>query len=201
MTLTAHPTSMRLSFRHAVRASRGFTLIELMVTLAIAVVLMLVAAPSLIQVRKNSQLSDAVNSFIVGAGTARSAALKTGRNCFIVPNGATGWQTGWFVFVDNNWNSQYDAGIDDVLLMRDAISAEISISTPGSTALSAGALIFNGTGFPKQLSGTPPVPSAPGNGTLTMALPGANGRSSSIVVDTAGRVRSCTTGSPGCSAS
>ena len=174
----------------------GFTLIELMVTVAIGTVLMVVAVPNLVQFRKNAQLSDAVSNLILATGTAKSAALKTGRDAYVVRNdNAMGWSSGWFVFVDNNWNQQYDAGTDEVVLRHDAITPEITITTPGTTALSAGYVLFNGSGFPKTKAG------AVGNGTLVMALPAPNGRSSSIVIDTAGRVRSCITGSAGCTAS
>ncbi len=174
----------------------GFTLIELLVTIGIGVVLMLVAAPSLVQFRKNAQLSDAVSNFILATGTAKSAALKSGREAYVVRNDNTlGWQSGWFVFVDNDWDQQYTAGTDELVLKHDAISSDITITTPGTTALSAGYLLFSGSGFPKTKTG------AVGNGTLVMALPDPNGRSSSIVVDTAGRVRSCKTGSAGCTAS
>ena len=173
----------------------GFTLIELMVTIAIGVTLMLVAAPNLIQFRKNAQLSDAVSNFILATGTAKSTALKTGRNTYIVRKvNALGWSSGWFVYVDNNWNNQYDAGTDDVILSHDAISSDITVTTPGTTAFSDGVLLFNGSGFPKTKDGSL------GNGTLIMALPSPNGRSSSIVIDTAGRVRSCVTGTAGCTA-
>lgn len=173
----------------------GFTLIELMVTIAIGVTLMLVAAPNLIQFRKNAQLSDAVSNLILATGTAKSTALKTGRNTYIVRKvNALGWSSGWFVYVDNNWNSQYDAGTDDVILSHDAISSDITVTTPGTTAFSDGVLLFNGSGFPKTKDGSL------GNGTLIMALPSPNGRSSSIVIDTAGRVRSCVTGTAGCTA-
>ena len=173
----------------------GFTLIELMVTVSIGTVLMLVAAPNLIQFRKNAQLSDAVSNLILATGTAKSAALKTGRDAYVVSNvNALGWSSGWFVFIDNNWNQQYDAGTDEVVLSHNAITPEITITTPGTTAFSAGYVLFNGSGFPKTKAG------AAGNGTLVMALPAPNGRSSSIVIDTAGRVRSCITGAAGCSA-
>ena len=184
------------AIRHRLRRGvAGFTLIELLVTIGIGVVLMLVAAPSLVQFRKNAQLSDAVSNFILATGTAKSAALKSGREAYVVRNDNTlGWQSGWFVFVDNNWDQQYTAGTDELVLKHDAISSDITITTPGTTALSAGYLLFSGSGFPKTKTG------GVGNGTLVMALPNPNGRSSSIVVDTAGRVRSCKTGTSGCSA-
>lgn len=174
---------------------KGFTLIELIVTIAIGAVLMLAAAPSFEQIRRNANLSDAVSNFILASGTAKSAALKTGRNGFVAANDATtGWTSGWFVYLDNNWNEQYDAGTDDLILMHDALSPDISVSTPGATAFSEGYLLFNASGFPRiktTSSGTP-------NGTLIMSV---TNRSSSVVLNTAGRVRSCKTGDPGCTSS
>ena len=186
---------LETSHRRTGRSAAGFTLIELLVTIGIGVVLMLVAVPNLVQFRKNAVLSEAVSNFILATGTAKSAALKSGREAYVMRNdNALGWQSGWFVFVDNNWDQQYTAGTDELVLRHEAVSPDITIAAPGTTALSAGYLLFNGSGFPKTKAG------GIGNGTLVMALPDPNGRSSSIVIDTAGRVRSCKTGTTGCSA-
>ena len=165
------------------RMTRGFTLIELMVTLAILAVLMVVAAPSFVQIQRNSQLSDAVNSFVLATSSAKSAALKTGFNTLIVPNDALlGWKSGWSVFVDKNWDNIYDESTDLIVLKREALLDQITVATPGTTALSDGLLAFNASGFPKTRTDTF------GNGTLIMSI---TGRVSNIIVDTAGRVRSC----------
>lgn len=192
--MTHHYKTRHGACKHAANrrlAEGGFTLIELLVTFAIGVILMVVAVPSFVQFRINAQLSDAVSNLIMASGTAKSAALKTGRDTYIVVNDSTqGWKSGWFVFVDNDWNQQYNAGVDEVLLRHDALSSDITVTTPGTTAFSSGYLRFNSSGFPKLKSG------GAGNGVVVMAVPN---RSSSIVVDTAGRVRSCKTGSAGCS--
>lgn len=170
----------------AMKTNSGFTLIELLVTVAIGVTLMVVAAPSFVKIRANGQLADAVNSFIVSSGTAKSGALKTGKDVYLVANDTTlGWRSGWFVFVDNNWDEDYDAGTDEVLLRHEALAADIVVTTASTTTVGEGYLRFNGSGFPKTKTG------GPGNGTVQMANPN---RTSSIVIDTAGRVRSCNTG-------
>ena len=61
----------------------------------------------------------------------------------------------------------------------------------GSNSLAAGYLRFNGSGYPRMKSGAIANQSIILKNTQTL-------RSSTIFIDVAGRVRSCTTGSTGC---
>jgi len=178
--------------RPARRRSAGFTLIELLVTFAIATVLMLVAGPSFIDYRRNSELSDAVSGLVLAAGSAKSAALKSGRNVYVqAQDTSTGWTSGWLVFTDNNWNNAYDAGTDDVILRHEPLSSEIASAPAASTPFAAGYLMFNGAGFPR----IKPPGTGVGNGTLTLST---SKRSTNVIIDTTGRIRSCKTGTAGC---
>lgn len=171
----------------------GFTLIELMITIALAAVLMLVAVPSFVEFQRNAQLSDAVSNFISAANTTRANAMKQGLNTYLVPNNAsTGWSSGWFVYADSNWNQAYDAGTDEVVLRHEALSADVTINTPGVSTLSGTDkyLLFNGSGYPREKTG--------GFGAARIVMSNTSPRSSSIIIDPAGRVRSCKTGSTGC---
>jgi type IV fimbrial biogenesis protein FimT len=192
-TTTTNTAAMRRTSRTRLA---GFTLIELLVTLAIGVVLMVVAVPSFVQFRKNADLSDAVSSFIMASGAAKSAALKSGQNTFMAVNDtAIGWKSGWIVFQDTNWNNTYEEGTDTVVFQREALASDIVVTTPPTTTAASGYLVFTGSGFPGQkLSAT--TVGGMGNGVVVMAN---TQRSSSIVVDTSGRVRSCKTGESGCS--
>ena len=166
--------------------TQGFTLIELLVTIAIGVMLMVVAVPGFIDFRRNTHLSDAVSNFILASGTAKSAALKSGKNAFIAVNDTgAGWNSGWYVFLDNNWNDTYDVDTDEVLLRHEALSTEVVATTPNTTTLTDGYVLFNGSGFPRSKTGSF------GNGTLVMKV---TGRTSYIYIDTSGRVRSCRAG-------
>lgn len=183
------------TLRRAGRAA-GFTLIELMVTLAIAALLLVVAVPGFIDFRKNANLSDAVSNLVLAGGTAKAAALKSGRNAYVAVNdSAQGWTSGWYVFVDNNWDQAYDSG-DEVVLRHDAVSSDITVSAPGTTTMAAGYFRFSGSGYPKL--NTTAAAGTTASGTVVMAN---SIRSSTVVLDTAGRLRSCKTGSAGCSAS
>lgn len=170
----------------------GFTLIELIITIALAAILMVVAVPSFIEFQRNAQLSDAVSNFISAVNTTRANAMKQGLNTYLVPNSASaGWSSGWMVYADSDWNKAYDASTDEVVLRHEALSGDVAISTPGSSTLSGSDkyLLFNGSGYPRTKTGA--------FGAATIVMSNAS-RSSSIIIDPAGRVRSCKTGSAGC---
>ena len=166
----------------------GFTLIELLVTIAIGTTLMVVAVPSFVAFQRNAQLSDAVSNFMSAVNLARSNSMKQGLDSYLVPNSGTDWKTGWNVYADSNWNQSYDAPGDPIVLGFSTIAPSVSIvTTTGSIA--DGYVRFNGSGFPRLKNNTF------GSGTLVMS----NGtRSSSIIIDVVGRVRSCATGTTGC---
>ena len=86
------------------RRLSGFTLIELMVTIAIASILLMIATPSFVAFQRNSELTSLANSFIAAVNATRGEAMKVGRHAMAVPADGTNWSSGWTVFVDNDGN-------------------------------------------------------------------------------------------------
>lgn len=174
-------------------AQTGFTLIELMVTIAIATTLMMVAVPSYVQFQRNAQLSDAVSSFVSAANTARTNAMRQGVNTYLVSATGTNWGSGWFVYSDANWNKIFDVDTEEVILRRQALSTDLTIITPGAAggpnSLVDGYFIFNGSGYPRLKNGSF------SNGRMEIKT---TDRTRTIFFDQIGRVRSCVTGSAGC---
>lgn len=167
---------------------RGFTLVELLVTIVVGVLLMLVAVPSFVTFQRNAQLSDAVSNYIAAINVSRANAMKQGVDSYLVPKSGTDWRTGWTVYADTNFNQSYDAVTDPVLLSFESLATSVYIVTTTSS-LTSGYVRFNGSGYPRLKN------NGFGGGTIVMS----NGtRSSSIIIDPAGRVRSCTTGTTGC---
>ncbi|BEP61695.1 GspH/FimT family pseudopilin [Variovorax sp. V213] len=84
--------------------TRGFTLVELMVTIVVLVILMSVAVPSFDNIRLSSRLNSYSTDLVAGSQVARSEAIKRNaqvRLC-VSSNGTscatTGqWETGWIV--------------------------------------------------------------------------------------------------------
>lgn len=173
---------------------RGFTLVELMVTLALASILMMIAVPNYISFARNSQLSDVVSNFVAGFNAARSNAMRVGLNTLMVPQDTdVGWSSGWMIFTDANWDNDYTAGTDTLVAQHPAIpaGAGITVTVNGGlpNSLSANYLLFNGSGFPKLQSG------AFSNGSIVF---NNVDRSTTIIYSQAGRIRSCKTGDSDC---
>lgn len=84
----------------------GFTIIELMITLVVAAVILMLAAPSFRDFIANNRLTTTTNSFITAISFARSEAVKRTNNVRVVavsPSSANEWGGGWQV-VDNGGN-------------------------------------------------------------------------------------------------
>ena len=126
--------------------TRGFTLIELMVTIAIAAILMVVATPSFVGFQRNSELTAAANGLLAGMNTARSEALKRGAVVRLVPLVGTTWQGGYRIYVDTDRTGTPTA-TDVPITQSSEVPAFISIVPTGTAAGGAPFLEFNGSGF------------------------------------------------------
>ena len=172
---------------------KGFTLIELMITLVIAAILMVVAIPNLTAFKRNAELTSAANGLLGAINAARSEAMKRGMYAMVVPMDGVSWNTnGLAVFVDKDGSRTYDNNRDQTVMTQAVLPSYLSISAP--TGVSAGAatpyLMFDASGYPKTKSG------GIGNQSLTLSRTDLSGtelydQTRRLVIAPNGRVRIC----------
>jgi type IV fimbrial biogenesis protein FimT len=112
------------------RRSRGFTLMESLIALAVASILVTAAVPALQDFIIRNRMSTEVNTFTASLYLARSEAVKRVQNVKICPTtdyqqctGGTIWggtdsqdaHIGWMVFQDVNDNAVVDIDTDTLL--------------------------------------------------------------------------------------
>jgi len=99
---------------------RGFTILELMITLGIVAILVAVGVPGFRSVIMDNRMVSQANLLVTSVNVARSNAVKYQRNAAVcsstnhdaaVPtcSGATDWSTGWIVWVDKDRDGATDA--------------------------------------------------------------------------------------------
>lgn len=118
----------------------GFTLIELMVTLAIAAILLTMGVPSFVTLIKDNRLTAQVNEFVASVNYARSEAIKRGLSIRVCSssngascNGGTNWAQGWIVWIDLNGNGNFNNGNAESLQRIEGISTSGMTFTSGQS--------------------------------------------------------------------
>ena len=130
----------------------AFSLIELMVTLAVLGISLMIAVPSFVKMTNSNRAATETNSLVGALTRARNAAHTRGATITVCTsnNGTTcstgiGWTHGWIVFInsDNDSPAQVDAG-ETILRVYGAISPGNTIS---ASAALADSITFNSSGF------------------------------------------------------
>jgi len=175
--------------------SSGYTLMELMVTVAIAGILLGVAIPSFTSIISSNRLTTYANELVAALNLARSEAIKRGVQVTVRNKGAsTHWESGWNVFVDsdgsNAFNDDGDAtlcelGEDCLLRTYGALSIGYTLTTGGSAYKDYAAYLSSGTS--KSVAGD----------TFRLCNGTDNTASRAIIINAVGSVR-VSTGTASC---
>ncbi len=142
----------------------GFTVLELMITISIAGILLVTAAPSFQSFTQRQQMKAAVTSLQNDLMMARSEAVRLNMRVVTCPGdpaqGCTGsneWNTGWIVFADDNADRQRQPGervvrrgeeVENLRVLSSSGRTDVRFFPDGSAPGSNGSISFCGLGGP-----------------------------------------------------
>jgi type IV fimbrial biogenesis protein FimT len=177
---------------HVVRGieDRGFTLLELLVAMAVAAVLVTVAIPSYRGLVSRNAMAAQVNDLVGDLQYARSQAVTRGQRVYLCKSSdqktclckssnektcadAGDWSQGWIVFAPNPDDGNAAPTSDNLLRVHGALDDQIQIT--GNSHVDD-KISFDANGFASN-----------SNGTLTAKAPSA--ADTRIVIARSGRLR------------
>lgn len=181
----------------------GFTLVELMITIAIVGILLMVGLPSLKSSMQGSQLIATSNELLSALHLARSEAIKRNARVSICSssNGAAcsvsaDWKNGWIVFVDavgpgdlvNTGEACVAEGEDCLLRIHAGFTdSKLTVSGVNTNNTAITSFTFTSRGLPKAAGG------ASQSGTFNICVLDEAGTntiaSRAVILSLAGRVR------------
>lgn len=162
------------------RRTNGFTLIELMMTLAVFAILIAAAAPAFGNLIQRTGAQASRSSLTTALNTARIFAVSKTANVVVCPSAdqqhcghTTEWQDGWLVFIDDDRNGERDDSERLVDVAQAQPSGVAILSTAGRT----------------RVNYRPDGSSVGSNVTFTVCDRRGEGLASALVINNAGRVR------------
>ncbi len=122
------------------KTQTGFTLVELMIALAVFAITVTFAIPNLREFIQNNRLISQTNDVSSTLHLARSEAVKRKLTITICGSNDSStcntpaWEQGWIVFVDVDADGVLDAGSDEMLRIGGALSGANTLRTISFTS-------------------------------------------------------------------
>ncbi|CAD7846467.1 MAG: hypothetical protein [Olavius algarvensis Gamma 3 endosymbiont] len=113
----------------------GFTLLELVIVLALVAIVVAFAIPAMTTFAQNDRLTTNINILVGHLSYARSEAVKRSRQVNVCTStngtscGGGGWHDGWMIYVDANNSSSFDNG-EEILRVQQALGNNNTITAP-----------------------------------------------------------------------
>jgi len=166
--------------------SRGFTLIEMLVVLTIAVILLAIGIPNMTNLFQTNRLATTTNELVATLNLARSEAIRRGASVVMLSTaGARNWGGGWSMFVDLDGNNVRDTSLGS---LEDEIRRGNTITAPATIVSSAGyatVVQFDGQG---RMAGAGPGLFLICDDGVNVVVDGQS-RARAVIIGATGRVR------------
>lgn len=173
------------------RWQTGFTLVELMVTIAVMAVVLSIAVPSYQNLVIGGRLTAGANDLVVALNLARHEALRRGQRVSVCPSSdgndcaaSGGWEQGYIVFSDSGTTGSVD-GTDTVIRRQPGLASGYTAAGNGNVDTYVS---FTSSGIPRLAS------NAFQAGTISLCAPGSSGLSRAVVLSKMGRVQASNSG-------
>jgi len=159
------------------KKNSGFTLLELIITVALIAIFTTFAIPSITTFTKNDRLTTNINTLVGHLSLARSESVKRSQQvsiCASTDNASCGgnWEDGWLVYADTNNDGSLN-GTDEILRVQQALGSGNNITTA-----IGGQVTYDNRGF------------ATATGSLLLCDDRSGDFGKTITITSTGRVRS-----------
>lgn len=159
----------------------GFTLVELMIAIAVAAIVLTLGLPSFERLIERNQLAANINELVASLNFARSEAVRRNQRISIChsSDGATcsgsNYDEGWIIFEDIDQDGDRDSPVDEILRVHAALAQNLSLGADFSGGVDD--LSFRPSGRANR------------NGRFVLCKNGDTTKSRAIFVVISGRVR------------
>jgi len=120
------------------KSSSGFTILELLITVALVSIVMAIAVPSMQSFTQNDRMTTNINALIGHLAYARSEAVKRSQQVSICASNdaascSGGWSDGWIVYIDSDADNSFTAG-EEIIKAQQALDGgnTLTATTIGS---------------------------------------------------------------------
>ncbi len=134
-------------------SAAGFTLVELVIALAVLLILLVVGIPHSMSLISNNRLTSQTNEMLKAFSIARSEAINRTAEVRVVPTDPADWSKGWSLVADTNRDGDFTDTVD-VVRVGNPLEGDATLTADASNSLTNTYVAFNARGALNPLGDT-----------------------------------------------